>query len=42
MKNRQFRLARAALKAIITIVTFNNPYCKGSKKNIKNVCPDLN
>jgi len=27
VKNRQFRLARAALKSIIVIVTFNNPYC---------------
>jgi len=42
MKNRQFRLARAALKSIIVIVTFNNPYCAGSKKHIKNVCPNFN
>jgi len=41
-KNRQFRLARAALKSIILIVTFNNPYSTGSKKNIKNVCPNFN
>ncbi|HCY75859.1 MAG TPA: hypothetical protein DHV28_08045 [Ignavibacteriales bacterium] len=42
VENRQFRLARAALKLIIVVVTFNNPYCKGSKKNIKNVCPNIN
>lgn len=42
VKNREFRLARVALKSIIVLVTFNNPYCKGSKKNIKNVCPNIN
>jgi len=42
VKNHQFRLARVALKSIIVIVTFNNPYCAGSKKNIKNVCPNIN
>lgn len=42
MKNRQFRLARASLKSIITIVTFNNPYCEGSKKKYRNVCPNFN
>jgi len=42
MKNRQFRLANAAVKSIVAIVTLNNPYCKGSKKNNKNVCPNFN
>ena len=42
MKNRQFKLARIALKLIIVIVTLNNPYCKSAKKNIKNVCPNFN
>lgn len=42
IKNRQLRLAKAAFKSILTIVTFNNPYCKGSKKNNKNVCPNFN
>jgi len=42
MKNRQFRFASAALKSIIVIVTLSNPYFEGSKKNTKNVCPDLN
>jgi glycosyltransferase involved in cell wall biosynthesis len=42
LKNRQFRLARVALKSIIVIVTFNNPYSKASKKNIKYVSPNIN
>jgi len=42
VKNHQFKLARAALKSIIAIVTFNNAYYTGSKKHIKNVCPNLN
>lgn len=42
VKNRQFRLARVALKLIMVIVTFNNPYCKASNKNIKNVRPNYN
>jgi len=42
LKNRQFKLAKAAFKSIIIVVTHNNPYYTGSKKNIKNVCPNFN
>lgn len=41
VKNREFRLARAALKSIIQIITFTNPYRIGLKKKIKNVCPNF-
>jgi hypothetical protein len=42
LKKHQFRLFRAALKSILTIVTFNNPYWRASKKNTKIVCPKCN
>jgi glycosyltransferase involved in cell wall biosynthesis len=42
VKNRQFRLAKAAVKSIVAIVIFDNPYYIGSKKNNKNVCPNFN
>jgi glycosyltransferase involved in cell wall biosynthesis len=42
VKNREFRLARASLISISKIITFNNPYHIGLKKNIKNVCPKFN
>jgi len=42
LKKRQYRSFRAALKSMLTIVAFNNPYWKASKKNTKIVCPELN